>query len=177
MYICTYQINILYILSWHNVICQIYSINKETHRALDFPQMELLISERTAHWRAHPAPLASPSFPCSDTWPSECIWTQTTKIKNKTKQGAFSKNLSCVLSAGCKATLRFSTVLSTDRRPERRRPSSPFQILSQTTCWVTLISGQTAIPRNDAIFSVHKDIVPNVLVFSPPAAYTTVSYY
>lgn len=114
---------------------------------------------------------------CSDTWPSECIWTQTTKIKNKTKQGAFSKNLSCALSAGCKATLRFSTVLSTDWRPERRRPSSPFQILSQTTCWVTLISGQTAIPRNDAIFSVHKDIVPNVLFFSPPAAYTTVSYY
>lgn len=102
--------------------------------------------------------------------PSECIWIQTTIIKNKTKQVAFTKNLSCVLSAGCKATLRFSTVLSTDWRLERIRPSFPFQILSQTTCWVTLISGQIAIPRNDGIFSVHKDIVPNVFFFFPSSS-------
>lgn len=62
-------------------------------------------------------------------------------------------------------------MLSTDgrqrRTPARVRPHFPFSYpLSNYLLGDCLISGQAVIPRNYGVFSVHKDIVPNVFLSS-----------
>lgn len=99
--------------------------------------------------------------------------TETNYKKNKIKQVAFSKSLLCVFSMGWSCPRVKCCALNwwkTETHPEKVRPNFPFSCsLSSYLLGECLISGQTVFLRNYGVFSVHKDIVPNV--FSPSNIY------